>query len=265
MLTLLRKIRRSLLDGRQFQRYALYAIGEIALVVIGILIALQINNWNQNRQQKARVNVYLQNLKSDLQKDMEAMNNIKQVNLFRYHSIQYLFKQANLPPSDPAADGIEEQSWDSDNFIWRDNIPGEYNDRFVHLAFLWIHRIRFSKVSTTAIDELKSTGLFSQVQNTELKNHITAYYHQADFRITSSFRSSEKVIDSFLNSLMEEGIINSHTNLVPDPIDLIIKNKRRQGLLRTLAGGAAWYVEGSDMIKAEAEGLVEKIDEELKK
>lgn len=47
MLTFLRKIRKSLIDAGSARKYLLYAIGEIALVVIGILIALQINNWNE--------------------------------------------------------------------------------------------------------------------------------------------------------------------------------------------------------------------------
>ena len=50
MLTLFRKIRRTLLKTSQTQKYLLYAVGEIALVVIGILIALQINNWNEERK-----------------------------------------------------------------------------------------------------------------------------------------------------------------------------------------------------------------------
>ena len=49
MLYFLRKIRRTLINSGSMKKYTLYAIGEIALVVIGILIALQINNWNTNR------------------------------------------------------------------------------------------------------------------------------------------------------------------------------------------------------------------------
>jgi len=49
MLTFFRRIRKGLLDIGAARKYLLYAIGEIALVVIGILIALQINNWNQER------------------------------------------------------------------------------------------------------------------------------------------------------------------------------------------------------------------------
>ncbi len=47
----------------------LYAIGEILLVVIGILLALQINNWNENRKQKNQLNGILQDVASDLKKD----------------------------------------------------------------------------------------------------------------------------------------------------------------------------------------------------
>ena len=49
MFAFLRKIRRSLIESGSIGKYLIYAIGEIALVVIGILIALQINNWNNKR------------------------------------------------------------------------------------------------------------------------------------------------------------------------------------------------------------------------
>lgn len=52
MLAFLRKIRKSIIQAGSARRYLLYAIGEIALVVIGILIALQINNWNEGQKTK---------------------------------------------------------------------------------------------------------------------------------------------------------------------------------------------------------------------
>ncbi len=52
MISFFRKIRQKLLQQNRVTRYLVYAIGEIFLVVIGILIALQVNNWNENRKQE---------------------------------------------------------------------------------------------------------------------------------------------------------------------------------------------------------------------
>lgn len=71
MLRFFRNIRQKLLKKGNIRKYSLYAIGEILLVVIGILIALQINNWNEENQLKAQEQVYLELIVDDLllQKD----------------------------------------------------------------------------------------------------------------------------------------------------------------------------------------------------
>ena len=68
MIKFFRKIRQNLLMENKTGKYLKYAIGEIMLVVIGILIALQINNWNDTRKlQKQEIQI-LNELKSDLLK-----------------------------------------------------------------------------------------------------------------------------------------------------------------------------------------------------
>ena len=57
-------------------KYFKYAIGEILLVVIGILLALQINNWNENRKDAAAGRQYLNAIKVDLQKDLTHADSI---------------------------------------------------------------------------------------------------------------------------------------------------------------------------------------------
>ena len=52
MINLFKKIRKKLLSKNKFSSYLIYAIGEIVLVVIGILIALQINNWNEYKKKE---------------------------------------------------------------------------------------------------------------------------------------------------------------------------------------------------------------------
>ena len=69
MLRAFRKMRSSLLSENKFTRYFFYALGEIFLVVIGILIALQVNNWNENRKSKSIEKVILMQLKKSLERD----------------------------------------------------------------------------------------------------------------------------------------------------------------------------------------------------
>ena len=59
MIKLFRKIKQNLISENKFSKYLIYALGEIILVVIGILIALQINNWNENRKNKKIERNYL--------------------------------------------------------------------------------------------------------------------------------------------------------------------------------------------------------------
>ena len=74
MIKFFRKIRQNSLIENKTGKYFKYAIGEIFLVVIGILIALQINNWNEGRKNDELVKVYCQQLKDDLVTDLEILD-----------------------------------------------------------------------------------------------------------------------------------------------------------------------------------------------
>jgi hypothetical protein len=67
MLHFFRKIRQKLLSQNRVTRYLVYAFGEIFLVVIGILIALQVNNWNEERKQQKEERKYLIALRTDFE------------------------------------------------------------------------------------------------------------------------------------------------------------------------------------------------------
>lgn len=80
MINFFRKIRHQLFTTNKFSKYLLYAIGEIILVVIGILIALQINNWNnQKLLNKAEVKSY-QNIKRQIIEDKAELTQVKGYN-----------------------------------------------------------------------------------------------------------------------------------------------------------------------------------------
>ena len=69
MIKLFRNIRKKLIEQSKVRNYFFYAIGEIVLVVIGILIALSINTWNEQRKEKAIVTNVLKNIRYDLVSD----------------------------------------------------------------------------------------------------------------------------------------------------------------------------------------------------
>lgn len=73
MITFFRKIRRQLANDNKFLQYSRYALGEIVLVVIGILLALQINNWNEDRKKKQEERFLLENLLENLQTNLEHL------------------------------------------------------------------------------------------------------------------------------------------------------------------------------------------------
>lgn len=73
MINFFRRIRHKLLGEGKLNKYILYGIGEILLVVIGILIALQINNLNEEKKEQNLADTYLSNLKLDLESDLKAL------------------------------------------------------------------------------------------------------------------------------------------------------------------------------------------------
>jgi len=77
MIKFFRRIRQRLLSENKLSKYLIYAIGEIILVVIGILIALQINNWNNDRLERESEIIVLQEILGNLERDVEILNMTK--------------------------------------------------------------------------------------------------------------------------------------------------------------------------------------------
>jgi hypothetical protein len=103
MIKFFRKIRQRLLTENKFSKYLIYAIGEIVLVVIGILIALQINTWNENKKFNAiKDNNYIQ-LLEDLKTDKEYIDElIKEFNssILLYRKYLKTYSTPNLTMND---------------------------------------------------------------------------------------------------------------------------------------------------------------------
>ncbi len=75
MIPFFRKIRKKMADDNQFLKYSRYAIGEIVLVVIGILIALYINNWNEERKDRENFDFTLVEIEKELISNINSARN----------------------------------------------------------------------------------------------------------------------------------------------------------------------------------------------
>ncbi len=142
MLRFFRRIRQRLLTKNNFSKYLLYAIGEILLVVIGILIALSIDNWNTYRKDRSSEADYLKRLSNDLARDTSN---------YAWTARGSLAKQEAL--ADLLAYLKNDQGATLDSTDLLKKIISGRNLSFAH-----------PKVITDTYEELKNTGGFKQIR-----------------------------------------------------------------------------------------------------
>lgn len=153
MIKFFRKIRQKLLSENKFSKYLIYAIGEIVLVVIGILIALSINNWNENVKKLQQEKIYYCKIKEDLESDKININ----ISLESLNERIFSTKRAlnNL------YDGVDDKS-----VILEDYLTA-------------IRSIKFLP-SKLAIQDIVSSGKLENLKDANLKNVILKHYSDLD-------------------------------------------------------------------------------------
>ena len=95
MIQFLRKIRKKLVSENKFSKYLIYAIGEIILVVFGILIALQINNWNDERQNHLKETRFIIGMKNDLGHNIQELDDLIERTEFSSNSSDSILEMSN--------------------------------------------------------------------------------------------------------------------------------------------------------------------------
>jgi len=169
MIKFFRKIRIQLLAENKVSKYLLYVIGEIALVVIGILIALQINNWNENRKTQNQLTLNLRNLIEDINDDLNYLNDEANLHEFRANCFQYILEKSKN-------NNVEDVLPKLSNFYWEGAYPDTVNLEFAKKCFIAIAWDINFHIQTGTIDEMKNLGMFSNIKNDALKKAINQYY-----------------------------------------------------------------------------------------
>lgn len=148
-----RRIRQKLLRESKLTSYLAYATGEIILVVIGILIALQINTWNEQREQNQEEQRILTNLRTDLRNDISQL----EINIE-----SSLDRQANI---DTLLDFLAE--------------PDRHQpQRFLDLFFPLFYESHF-EVNSGTFDESLASGTIKYIRDESLRQQIFRYYRDA--------------------------------------------------------------------------------------
>jgi hypothetical protein len=109
--------------------------------------------------------------------------------------MEYLLLLADQKLIDPAKEDITIPKWHLGFRDWPNEIPNEYNEEFIQLAFKWTRRLGVWRLNTRTIDELKNTGTFSQIDSPTLKKLISNYYQRVQFRINDNHEFNRQMID----------------------------------------------------------------------
>lgn len=150
MFKFFRKIRYQLLKEDKTKRYIKYALGEIILVVIGILIALQVNEWNASRKAQARKSLLLNGLQVEFNVNLNQLDRVLYYNnkvvRSTYQFLHTDINQGAALPIDTLRERLQNTSWlwtfDAQNGALRSGISsGDIhlikNDTLIDLLFSW--------------------------------------------------------------------------------------------------------------------------------
>ncbi len=250
MIKFFRKIRRNLISQNKVSQYLIYAVGEIILVVIGILIALQINNYSEQKKERKLEYILLSNLSNEIFLDIQQIENNTEISLQRLGRLDSLIQLLKTP------DSID-------------------NMRFIRESYEFVFDNYF-KSNSGIFDEAVSSGKMSHIQNDSLRQDIFNYYRNAKETYTDG--TTRQITDEFITPLLvehvylnQEGLamlglqLDSVTTLENFNAKELSKNREYWRMVLLKFGGNQEQMARWDGLKQRAEKLKLHLDQELEK
>ena len=232
------RIRKQLAKDNKFFQYSRYAFGEILLVVIGILIALQINNWNEDRIARNELNEKLKSQIVAMQADRAGLSESIEMTTFRIYSILRVLKLAGIPVS--SFRGVEGlyQLPDRETRYWNGPYPDEYNREFIEKVFLLSGSGPFTlKLNTTVYEEMISSGLYSKIQSDSLKTNLNNYYEGWNAETTVKYLN---VLERWREALRKKGALIYDLESFENPLDLLTESPETAAALKEVMFESIW-------------------------
>ncbi|MEM9000636.1 MAG: DUF6090 family protein [Bacteroidota bacterium] len=150
MIQFFRRIRKKLLSENKFKKYLLYAVGEIILVVIGILIALQVNNWNNEKNDREKEALLLKQIHRDFKSNKKQLDSIVLINKTKQRALTIFIDELLARPDSSAIDTLLKYADD-------------------------IFEIKTFNPSNGAVQALISSSSFELIQNDALRDLLISW------------------------------------------------------------------------------------------
>lgn len=240
MIPIFRKIRKKMADDNRPLKYIRYAIGEILLLVIGILIALSINNWNENRKRQNEELILLADVKNNLEMTLTSFRSDTIYNantIVQYHKIENYIDN-DLPYS-----------------IELDSVFG--------ILTFW----NGPTITASAYNSLQSKGL-DLIKNEALKQDIINMYDEVLKELFTDYENAESklseiIVDPFFVKHVKR-LNNKSLNLArPNDFESLKKNQEFSNILsaiiRQRKKGIIYYA----VVMNQIETLIDKIKNEI--
>jgi len=192
MIKFFRKIRQKMLTENKFSKYLIYAIGEIVLVVIGILIALSINNWNNNKAERRLENDILKEILVNLEADIQNIEiKANENNRFAKHN-QLVYE--HLKNKTQLTDSLK-----------------------YYYSYLWGFG-NFQPIKV-GYENLKSRGL-SIIKNGTLRKEISELYEYKYYYLVEDNRTAIENIETIHSNQINAKLITEESYVSAKPVNL---------------------------------------------
>ena len=225
-----------MLTENKFSKYLIYAMGEIVLVVIGILIALSINNWNENRKETDFEQKILKELNSDFFYNKSELN-------------KNVIKATTLAQN-------------SDSLLALFNLPkDEINPSKFFKYMRKLGGYSTFNPSNGALNTLISSGKLYIIKNDSLRKHLARWTGMLE-----DVKEDEKRLidfgDTRMNPIRLEYLNSKSESANVDPA--LLENLKFENIVRTIRASANYNVENYAILDLEITRTLDEINKELK-
>jgi len=145
------RIRQNLIRERKYREYVSIVVGEMLLIVIGIFLALQIDNWNQLRQENRIIEAYLGKIYNDIQTDIQS---IEELSADREQTLIYT----------DSVLAYYDNGYIADSKLFEKGYKGLFVEKKFH-------------PNRSAYESLKNSGFIKDLENLAIEEKLNKYYH----------------------------------------------------------------------------------------